>query len=65
MKGAIFGQEPRRGMIYRCRRPGCLDVEVRRVFPWGRGHRVHYVAVGTDERRETSLSSFLRLYVKR
>jgi hypothetical protein len=52
-------------MIYRCRQPGCFDVEVRRVFPWGRGHRVHYVAVGTDERRETSLSSFLRLYVKR
>ena len=57
-------REPRRGMIYR-RKHGDGHVQIIRVYPWGRGHRVQWHYVGhPDERREESLSQFRRLFIK-
>lgn len=58
-------QEPRRGMVYRERGFTGQRVQVKMVYPWGRGHRVHFVwAEDPDARRETSLSEFLRRFIK-
>lgn len=57
-------REPRRGMVYR-RKHGDGQVQIIRVYPWGRGHRVQWHYVGyPDERREESLSQFRRLFTK-
>ena len=51
-------------MIYR-RKHGDGHVQIIRVYPWGRGHRVQWHYVGyPDERREESLSQFRRLFTK-
>lgn len=57
-------REPRRGMFYRSKY-GETRVQIIRVYPWGRGHRVQWHYANTpNERREESLAQFRRLFVK-
>ena len=60
----LNGREPHRGMEYRPKWRGDINVKVIRGYPWGRGIRVQYAPViAPEERRETSLTDFLRQYV--
>jgi len=51
-------------MFYRSKY-GETRVQIIRVYPWGRGHRVQWHYANTpNERREESLAQFRRLFVK-